>query len=90
MSQHTETPVNALVYTVDQSAAILGIGRNAIYEEIAAGRLKSFTHGRRRRIAHDDLVAFVDFLRSESTAKAAGSLIEPSPRPTIAVKAARR
>lgn len=63
MSQHAETGPAPLVHTVEQAAALLGIGRNAVYEEIAAGRLKSFTHGRRRRIAHIDLVAFVNTLR---------------------------
>jgi excisionase family DNA binding protein len=64
-ASETTTGVAPLVYSVDQAAAALGIGRNAIYEEMARGRLKSFKHGNRRRIARVDLVAFVDLLRSQ-------------------------
>jgi len=66
MSANNEAQPAPLVYTVEQAAAVLGIGRNAVYEEIARGQLKSFTHGRRRRIAHADLVAFINALRKAS------------------------
>ena len=66
MSANNEIQPAPLVYTVEQAAAVLGTGRNAVYEEIANGRLKSFTHGRRRRIAHADLVAFINALRKAS------------------------
>lgn len=91
MSLNTETPTGTgpLVYTVEQAAAALGIGRNAVYEEIAGGRLKSFTHGRRRRIAHDDLVAFVNALRRDSAAQPVRPLIAASPRRAAAAKAVR-
>lgn len=74
-------PGAPLIYTVEEAASALRIGRNAIYEEIAAGRLKSFTQGRRRRIAHADLVAFVNTLRRES---------DPKPmRPAVARKSGK-
>jgi hypothetical protein len=38
---------------------------------MASGRLKSFTIGRRRRIAHADLVAFVNALRKDAEPKPA-------------------
>lgn len=63
-----------LIYTVDEAASALRIGRNAVYEEIASGRLKSFTQGRRRRIAHADLVAFVNALRRDAEPKSPRSL----------------
>ena len=71
VTQHVETAAEALVYTVDEAASVLRIGRNAIYEEISAGRLKSFTQGRRRRIARADLVAFVNALRKDAEPKPA-------------------
>ena len=71
MSQHAETGLAPLVYTVEEAAQTLRIGRNAIYEEISAGRLKSFTQGRRRRIARADLVAFVNALRKDAEPKPA-------------------
>lgn len=83
MSQYVESGNSAfpLVYTIEEAAAALRIGRNAIYEEIAAGRLKSFTQGRRRRIAHADLAAFVNALRRDA---------EPKPlRPAVPRKIAK-
>ena len=73
MSHHAEAPApgTPLLYTVEEAAQALRVGRNAVYEEIAAGRLKSFTQGRRRRIAHADLVAFVNALRKEAEPKPA-------------------
>jgi excisionase family DNA binding protein len=68
---HLENDVTAqLVYTVDQAAAAIGKGRNFIYEEIAARRLKSFKLGNSRRIAHVDLVAFLNAMRSAADSKA--------------------
>lgn len=66
MSQQENAITAQLVYTVDQAAAALGKGRNYIYEEISAGRLKSVKMGSSRRIAHVDLVAFLDALRKDS------------------------
>ena len=63
MSQHENTITSRLVYTVDQAAAALGKGRNYVYEHIGTGRLKSFKLGSSRRIAHADLVAFLDDIR---------------------------
>lgn len=75
----TAALVAPLIYTVDEAAAALRIGRNAVYEEIAAGRLKSFTQGRRRRVAHADLVAFVNTLRRESEPKPMRSAVVRKP-----------
>lgn len=89
MSPNTETPAGPLVYTIEQAASALGIGRNAVYEEIASGRLKSFTHGRRRRIAHADLVAFVNALRKESALQPIRPAVAPSARLAAATRAVR-
>ena len=49
----------AEAYTIATAAAVSGVGRTKIYEEIKAGRLKSFLHCGRRLILRDDLVAWL-------------------------------
>lgn len=50
-----------LAYSVDKTAKLLGMARQMVYNEIAAGRLRSFIHGKRRRSisaeAIDDWIA---------------------------------
>lgn len=58
---------DVVVYTVAEVAERLRLGRSAVYELMQQGRLRSFKVGRRRLVAHVDLVAFVDELRAEST-----------------------
>ncbi len=38
-----------LAYSVTKTAKLLGMARQMVYNEIAAGRLRSFLHGQRRR-----------------------------------------
>jgi len=38
------------LYSVDEAARALGVGRSAVYNELAAGRLRSLKVGRRRLI----------------------------------------
>jgi excisionase family DNA binding protein len=38
------------LYSVDEAAALLGIGRTALYGEIQAGRCRSLKVGRRRLV----------------------------------------
>ena len=38
------------LYGIPEAAAALGIGRSAVYDELAAGRLRSLKVGRRRLI----------------------------------------
>jgi hypothetical protein len=67
--QLNETAANqdSLVYTVDQAGHMLGgKGRNFIYQAMASGQLKSFKLGNSRRIAHVDLVAFVNAMRKKA------------------------
>ena len=40
---------NQLAYSVARTAKLLGMSRQCVYDEIAAGRLRSFIHGQRRR-----------------------------------------
>ena len=58
----TPTPTR-LAYPVAEAAAMLGIARTFAYDLIGRGELRSFTVGRRRLVAHDDLLAFIDAQR---------------------------
>ena len=51
----TDKPVTSLddlplFLTVEQTAAVLGIGRNTIYDMVRSGRIKSVRLGRKIRI----------------------------------------
>ncbi len=45
--------------SVDEAARALGIGRSALYSELAAGRLRSLKVGRRRLVPSGALVEYV-------------------------------
>jgi len=47
--------------SVDEAARHLGIGRSALYSELAAGRLRSLKVGRRRLIPSSALAEFVSW-----------------------------
>ncbi len=55
-----------LVYTIEEAAAELRLGESTVRERIRAGSLRSFKDGRRRLIAGDDLVDYVQALREVS------------------------
>lgn len=46
--------------SVDEAAAMLGQGRSRIYQEIAAGRLRSCKAGRRRLVSSSAITAYID------------------------------
>ncbi len=48
-----------LLYSVNEAAEQLRIGRSALYELINTGRLRSLKIGNRRLIARRDLEAFI-------------------------------
>lgn len=72
MSQH-DFPGARLVYTMEQGADVLNCGRNEMYKAAKSGRLRTYKHGGRRRIAHCDLVAFIDEMREQEHARSPGS-----------------
>jgi excisionase family DNA binding protein len=45
--------------SVDEAATMLGIGRSALYSEIAAGRLRSLRVGRRRLVPAAAVAEFI-------------------------------
>ena len=53
-----------LAYTVNETAELLSIGRDAVYDLLYTRRLKSVKIGRRRVVSHS---AIVEFLNEEAT-----------------------
>ena len=49
--------------TVEQCANLLGLSRASLYPRLASGEIKSIKLGKLRRIAVEDLEAFVQRLR---------------------------
>lgn len=52
-------------YKLNEALDALGIGRTALYEEMAAGRLKYIQYGRRRLIPAEALDAFAAELSAD-------------------------
>ncbi len=55
-------PVPQVTLSIDEARNATGLGRNSIYQAIAAGKLRSVKLGRRRLIRVEDLAAFINSL----------------------------
>lgn len=53
-------------YTVESFCAAFDVSRSRVYEEIAAGRLRSFKTGRRRMITADAARAWLDAMQGKA------------------------
>jgi excisionase family DNA binding protein len=51
--------VDRLAYSVDEAAAITGLSRDLLYDQMRAGRLAYLKVGRRRIITRQHLEAFL-------------------------------
>ncbi|WP_322751051.1 MULTISPECIES: helix-turn-helix domain-containing protein [unclassified Frankia] len=60
-----------LLLTVDETAALLGVGRSTIYDLIRGHRLESVRIGRARRVPRAAVLAYVDRLRGLCDGEAA-------------------
>lgn len=60
------SPTPDRLLNVDEAAAALGIGRTAVYNLIAAGRLKSVTSGRRRLVSTGAIATYIASLEAEA------------------------
>jgi excisionase family DNA binding protein len=65
--ESTNQKPTPLAYSIPDAADMLGIGRSKLYKLLDEGSLPTVSIGRRRLIAHADLVAFVDMLRGIGT-----------------------
>lgn len=60
-----------LMFSAEEAAAKLSLGRSTIFEAMRRGDLRSVKVGRARRVAAADLAEFVEKLRAEAAANAA-------------------
>lgn len=51
----TAPPIPRLAYSIAESEALSGLSRSSLYRLIAAGKLKTVQHGRRRIVPCDEL-----------------------------------
>jgi len=58
------TTLEPRLYSVDDVARRLGIGRTLAFSLIQHGQLDSVKIGRRRLVPHDDLVAYIEKMRA--------------------------
>ncbi len=69
-SEHTtaireEPESEDLVYSLNEAANLLRIGRTSLYELLAAEELRSIKIGSRRLVAREDIEAFIASRRSD-------------------------
>lgn len=58
MEAHAVSPVSSfprLAYSIAESEALSGLSRSSLYRLIAAGKLKTVQHGRRRIVPRSEL-----------------------------------
>jgi len=75
MTEHAERPLSRprrLLYSVEEAAYQLGIGRTFMFHLLATGEIDSFKIGKRRKIPRDALDGYIERLRSEQGALADG------------------
>lgn len=63
MNTHT---TERMAYGIKEACQAASVGRSFLYEQIKAGKLKSFTIGNRRLIASDDLEAWIEGYRNHA------------------------
>ncbi len=51
---------NNRLLSIDEAAAVFGVGRTALYQELTTGRLRSFKVGRRRLIPTSAIDAYIE------------------------------
>ncbi len=65
------TPKRRLLYSVEEAAQLLGIGRTFMFELVATGQIDSLKIGRRRKISTAALDDYVQRLAAEQAVAAA-------------------
>ena len=56
-----------LAYGIEQAVEATSVGRSLLYEQIKAGKLKTFKIGTRTLIAAEDLIAWLDVYKTATT-----------------------
>jgi excisionase family DNA binding protein len=57
-----------MLFTVEETAEILGIGRSRVYDLIRDGRIRSLKIGISRRLTHEMIAEFVRSLEQDPAA----------------------
>ncbi|MEV5516936.1 helix-turn-helix domain-containing protein [Streptomyces flaveolus] len=70
MSTTLAPPAEQLLYTPEEAAKALRIGRSTVYEEIRLGRLQTVRIGRRRLVPPEYIAQYVELLKREAKANA--------------------
>ncbi|MEU3007858.1 helix-turn-helix domain-containing protein [Streptomyces sp. NPDC007020] len=70
MSITLAAPAERLLYRPEEAAAVLGVGRSLLYEEIRLGRLQTVRIGRRRLVPPEYVAQYVELLKREAEAAA--------------------
>jgi excisionase family DNA binding protein len=70
-----------LLYSVEEAADLLGIGRTFLFHLLATGEIDSIKVGRRRKVPHDALDCYIERLRSEQAAARAFEHRRPAKTP---------
>jgi excisionase family DNA binding protein len=63
-----ESAPRRLLYSVEEAAELLGIGRTFMFHLLATGEIDSFKIGKRRKVPRDALDGYIERLRSEQAA----------------------
>jgi excisionase family DNA binding protein len=71
-----------MLYTVDEVARMLGLGRTKVYELIKLGELTSVQISRARRVPGDAVTAFIARLAARDVEAAVHMLPTPAPEPS--------
>ena len=54
-----------LLYSVEEAAGLIGIGRTFMFHLLATGEIDSLKIGRRRKIPHDAIDGYIERLRAQ-------------------------
>lgn len=68
-----------LAFSVDEFAALAGIGRTVAYREIREGRLRPLKVGRRTIISHDEAMRWLTALATATEPLAPSRTAKPQP-----------
>ncbi|GAA2124439.1 MULTISPECIES: helix-turn-helix domain-containing protein [Actinomadura] len=66
MPDHLDVPASMRMFTVEEAMSLLKLGRNTIFEEIRARRLRSVKRGRSRRIPGSAIAEYIALLEHET------------------------
>ncbi|WP_412518117.1 helix-turn-helix domain-containing protein [Actinomadura madurae] len=61
-------PATLRLFKVEEAMTLLALSRSVIFEELRAGRLRSVTVGRARRIPGTAIAEYIALLESEAAA----------------------